>query len=58
MNTCVWVLATNKPCGEKTGYTMVPDGGEPGADLVRKYKSFCPPHMERAMTLREDEDSD
>jgi hypothetical protein len=50
IKTCVWVVTTNvgtRPCNEPTSYVMVPDGGEPGAPLVRKYNLFCDVHQKR-----------
>lgn len=47
--TCMWVLASGKPCDEKTNYRMVPNGGEPGAPLIRDYNPFCGPHTAASM---------
>lgn len=55
MNTgkCSWYLGSSKPgefgpefyCGKSCGWTMVCDGGEPGAKKIREYKSACPQHI-------------
>lgn len=42
---CRWVLADSTYCEKPVKYTMVPDGGEPGAALVRSYSPFCPEHQ-------------
>lgn len=50
-NNCRWVKGTLPNtfyCREPVGWRMVPDGGEPGAALVRKYDSFCKWHKEMA----------
>lgn len=44
---CRWVLANGSYCEKPVKWTMVEDGGEPGAPLVRKYNSFCPEHQAR-----------
>ncbi len=45
---CRWVLAGGTYCEAPVKYRMVEDGGEPGADKVRKYDSFCPEHAAKA----------
>ena len=42
---CFWVLANGEHCGRPVSYTMVEDGGEPGAHKVRKYAPFCASHQ-------------
>jgi hypothetical protein len=66
MATCVWVKqgAEYDPetraftpaiyCDKPVGYRMVEDGGEPGAEKVRLYNSFCDEHQARGMAATED----
>ena len=57
-HSCRWVLTPNSIdengnfiagtyCEKKVKYHMVPDGGEPGAEMVREYDHFCPMHTEQ-----------
>jgi hypothetical protein len=52
--TCRWILIPGfmeggpKWCEKPVKWTMQPSGGEPGAELVREYKSFCPEHEAKA----------
>lgn len=45
---CRWVLTDGSPCGVKTRYKMVEDGGEPGAPKVREYSPWCDEHERQA----------
>lgn len=58
--TCRWILQLNTPtstaiyCEKPVSYTMVEDGGEPGAAKVRKYNYFCDEHQ--AIVNKEDDE--
>jgi len=58
---CCWVIrpATLGSdaiyCQGKVSYTMVEDGGEPGAQKVRKYNNFCERHQAAADELDKEE---
>jgi hypothetical protein len=42
------VLAGGEPCGQRVGWVMVWDGGEPGSTKVRQYETFCYYHKLKA----------
>jgi hypothetical protein len=48
MPNCRWVLASGTYCQAPVAWRMVPDGGEPGGALVRKYDAFCAEHKAQA----------
>jgi hypothetical protein len=58
MRNCRWLLASGAYCEKPVGWTMVEDGGEPGAEKVRKYKTWCAVHESKARydKLREEFD--
>jgi hypothetical protein len=55
-NCRYWLSASAEYCEKPVKYHMEPDGGEPGAALVRVYDMFCPEHKEQAEQLDREDD--